>query len=158
MTWKIHALSAAPFRPLFDLDDGALARRGVRRMAADAPHSAPCRISLVDAQPGETLLLVNHVHLPSPASPYRANGPIFVRQGAARAALAPGSVPDMLARRLLSARVYDGAAMMIDADVEDGACIGARLDSWFTNPDVHRIQLHTARRGCFMAEALRVSG
>ena len=39
-----------------------------------------------DAEPGERLLLVNHRHLDVPASPYRGEGPIFVREGAVRAA------------------------------------------------------------------------
>ncbi len=157
MTWKIHALPAASFQPLFDLDDDALLRLGARRMVAETPHSAPCRVSLMDAHPGETLLLVNHAHLAEPASPYRANGPIFVRRGATPADLPPGVVPDMAARRLLSARAYDAQGMMLDADVVEGALIGDRLDQWFALPAVETVHLHTARRGCFLAGARRAA-
>lgn len=107
MSFRIHALPFAPFRPLFDLDDDALTAIGARRMIADAPHSAPCRVSLADAEPGERLLLVNHRHLDAPASPYRGEGPLFVRETAVEATPAAGEIPDMLGRRLLSARVYD---------------------------------------------------
>ena len=155
MTFRIHALPLAPFRPLFDLDDAALRAMGACRMIADAPHAAPCRVSLADAEPGERLLLVNHRHLDAAASPYRGEGPIFVREGAVATTLAAGEVPDMLGRRLLSVRVYDADWMMTDADVVEGRDLAGRLDSWFTDVAVSRIHLHTARRGCFMAEATR---
>ena len=155
MSFRIHALPFAPFRPLLDLDDDALAAMGARRMIADAPHSAPCRVSLVDAEPGERLLLVNHRHLDAPASPYRGEGPIFVRETAVEAAPAIGEVPDMLGRRLLSARVYDADWMMTDADVVEGRELAPRLEAWFSDPAASAIHLHTARRGCFMALARR---
>lgn len=155
MSFRIHALPLAPFRPLFDLDDDALAAIGARRMIADAPHAAPCRVSLADAEPGERLLLVSHRHLDAPASPYRGEGPIFVREEAVQAAPAVGEVPDMLGRRLLSVRVYDADWMMTDADVVEGRDLAGRLEAWFADPAVSRIHLHTARRGCFMAAAGR---
>ena len=155
MTFRIHALPLAPFRPLFDLDDAALRAMGACRMIADAPHAAPCRVSLADAEPGERLLLVNHRHLDAAASPYRGEGPIFVREGAVAATLAAGEVPDMLGRRLLSARVYDADWMMTDADVVEGRDLAERLETWFADSAVSRIHLHTARRGCFMAAAER---
>lgn len=155
MSFRIHALSLEPFRPLFDLDDAALQALGARRMVADAPHSAPCRVSLADAEPGESLILLNHRHLDAPASPYRAEGPIFVREAAIEARPSPGAVPDMLERRLLSVRVYDADWMMTDADMVEGRDLAARLDRWLDDGRVARIQMHTARRGCFMAAAER---
>lgn len=155
MTFRIHALPIEPFQPLFDLDDEALLAMGARRMTADAPNSAPCRVSLADAEPGERLILLNHRHLDDPASPYRSEGPIFVREAAGVATPAPGEVPDMLGRRLLSARVYDADWMMTDADVVEGADLAGRLDAWFADPAVTVVHLHTARRGCFMASATR---
>jgi len=155
MSFRIHPLPLAPFQPLFDLDDAALMRLGARRMAADAPHAAPCRVSLVDAEPGERLILLNHRHLDAPASPYRGEGPIFVREAAAEAVSAGDDVPDMLGRRLLSVRAYDADWMMTDADVVEGSALAARLEDWFADPAVSTIHLHTARRGCFMAAARR---
>jgi len=140
---------------LFDLDDAALLAMGARRMTAEAPHAAPCRVSLIDAAPGESLILVSHRHLDAPASPYRGEGPVFVREGAVGATPDPGEIPDMLARRLLSARVYDADWMMTDADVVEGCDLAGRLEAWFADPAVSRIHLHTARRGCFMAEVGR---
>jgi len=157
MSFRIHALPLTPFRPLFDMDDVALLRIGARRMVADAPHAAPCRVSLADAEPGERLILLNHRHLDAPASPYRSEGPIFVRQAAVEVAPGPGEVPDMLGRRLLSARVYDADWMMTDADVIEGRDLAGRLKRWFDDPSSAVVQLHTARRGCFMAAAFRAS-
>lgn len=155
MSFRIHPLPLAPFRPLFALDDVALLEIGARRMAAGSPNAAPCRVSLVDAEPGERLILLNHRHLDAPASPYRSGGPIFVREAAAEAAPEPGEVPDMLGRRLLSARVYDSDWMMTDADVVEGRDLAGRLEDWLSDPAVSTVHLHTARRGCFMAAATR---
>ena len=155
MTFRIHALPLAPVQPLFALDDPALETIGARRMIADAPHSAPCRISLADANPGERLILLNHRHLDIASSPYRSEGPILVREAATEADLGPGVMPDMLSRRLLSARVYDAEGMMIDADVVEGRDLAGRLDGWLRHAETGIIHLHTARRGCFMAAAGR---
>lgn len=155
MTYRIHGLPLAPFRPLFALSDGELAAIGARRMIADAPNSAPCRVSLMDADPGERLILLNHRHLDAPSSPYRAEGPVFVRENAVEACLDPTEVPDQLTRRLLSARVYDAEWMMTDADVIEGVSLHARLVEWFSSPGVAVVHLHTARRGCYMAQAVR---
>lgn len=155
MTFRIRALPLAPFQPLFALDDVALLSLGARRMTCDAPNSAPCRVSLSDAEPGERLILLNHRHLDDPASPYRSEGPVFVRENAVEAALPPDGIPDMLGRRLLSARVYDADWMMTDADVVEGRDLAERLQAWFADPSAVEIHLHTARRGCFMAAATR---
>jgi hypothetical protein len=154
MSFRIQPLPLAPFRPLFALDDADLEAIGARRMTAEAPHSAPCRVSLADAAPGERLILLNHRHLDAPASPYRSEGPVFVREAAAEAAPAPGEVPDMLRRRLLSARAYDADWMMVDADVVDGGELAERLEAWLERPEVAVVHLHTARRGCFLAAAV----
>lgn len=155
MTYVIHALPLAAFTPLFDLDDGALLARGARRMTADEPNAAPCRVSLSDAEPGERLILVNHAHLDAPSSPYRGSGPIFVREAAVESAPVIDAVPEMLSRRLLSVRVYDGDFQMIDADVVEGAELDARLTRWMADPALHEAHVHTARRGCYLARAAR---
>lgn len=155
MTFRITALPLAPFEPIFSLDDAGLAAIGARRMVADAPHSAPCRVSLTDAEPGEALILLAHRHLDDRSSPYRSEGPVFVREAAVEARPAPGCVPDMLSRRLLSVRAYDDSWMMIDGEVVEGRDLAARLTQGFADPRIARIHIPTARRGCFMAAASR---
>lgn len=153
--FRIAGLPLAPFTPLFALSDAALQAKGARRVRIDQPNVAPCRVSLADAEPGETCILLNFAHLDVPASPYRASGPIFVSETAREHAPPLREIPDMLGRRLLSARLYDDQAMMIDADVTEGRDLAARLSAWFDDPAVADIHLHTARRGCFMARAVR---
>ena len=52
MSFRIRGLQPNQFEPLFALDDTALEERSMRRVGIDAPHSAPCRVTLEDAAPG----------------------------------------------------------------------------------------------------------
>ena len=153
--FRIVGLPLAPFAPLFALPDQALTDRGARRVAITRADVAPCRVSLADAQPGESVILLNFPHMDDPASPFRASGPIYVSETARDHAPDIGQVPPMLARRLLSARVYDASNMMIDADVMDGQALAGRLADWFTDPEVRDVHVHAARRGCYLARAER---
>lgn len=154
MTFRILGLDPEPFAPLFELDDEALLARGVHRFLADEPHSAPCRITLDDAEPGERLLLLNYQHQPA-ASPFRASGPIFVREAARRAFDEPGRMPPALERRTLSVRAYDAQAMMVKGQVVAGAEAGELLRTWLQDSEVTEAHLHYAARGCFAARAVR---
>ena len=153
MSFRILGLPPEPFAPLFELDDEALESRHIHRFVADEPHSAPCRISLDDAVPGERLLLMAYEHQPA-ASPFRASGPIFVRE-AARTFDEAGVVPPALGRRTLSARAYDARAMMVKGLVVPGAEVGELLAAWLREDEVEEIHLHYAARGCFAARAVR---
>lgn len=156
MTFQILGLDPAPFAPLFDLPDDVLAARGIARRICDAPHAFPCRVSLIDAAPGEELLLLPFAHH-DVTTPYRASGPIYVRRGATRASLAPGVVPDQLQRRLLSVRGYDRDGWMHDADVVPGAELAATLARLFARDEIAYAHVHNARPGCFAATSLRSS-
>lgn len=155
MTFRIEALDPAPFAPLFGLPDAELAARGVQRHVAATSPGSPCRVSLIDAAVGETLLLIGYEHL-SVASPYRSRHAIFVREGAERAHPAPGEVPEVIARRLISARGFDVGGMMTDADVASGADVGPLIERMFADPAVVHVDLHNAKPGCFAARAVRV--
>ena len=52
-------------------------------------------------------------------------------------------------------RAFDTASMMLDADVVEGVDLDARLRDWLADPAVDQVQIHTARRGCYMARAVR---
>lgn len=54
MPFRITGLSPESFQPLFGLSGAALAARGVIRQIADKRPGFPCRITLEDAEPGET--------------------------------------------------------------------------------------------------------
>ena len=155
MTYRIEALPLAPFAPFFAMTDSELAAVGARRWVADAPGRAPCRVSLRDADAGERLVLVNHAHLTDPGSPYRASGPIFVREAAIEADSIKGPAPGMLTKRLLSLRVYDRRNMMIEGEVIDGRALDDRLAAWFDHPATDQVHIHFAPRGCYLARAVR---
>lgn len=155
MTFRMLGLAPEPFAPLLQLDEEALLARGVHRLIAEEAHAAPCRISLEDAEPGERVLLLNHEHQPA-NSPFRASGPIFLRERAAQAFDAEGVVPDALRRRTLSVRAYDSAAMMVKGQLIAGAEVGALLEDWLEDAAVEEIHLHYAARGCYAARAVRL--
>ena len=82
-------------------------------MVVDSKPGFPCRITLEDAEPGERVLLINYEHQPA-HSPYRAIGPIFVRESAVPAYDAD-TVPPSLRSRVLSLRAYDTDGMIVEA-------------------------------------------
>ncbi len=155
MSFRICGLSPEPFADLMDLDDQALAARGAVRVVADEPHSAPCRVSLQDAEPGESLLLLSYEHQPA-SSPFRAAGPIFVREAALQSFDCVDEVPAAIQRRTISARAYDRDAMMLEGDLVEGTNLAPLLERWFERPEIDVVHLHYARRGCFAARAERV--
>ena len=154
MTYRIEALPIEPFARFFAMTDAELAAVGARRWVADAPGRAPCRVSLEDADAGERLVLVNHAHLTDETSPYRAAGPIFVREAAVRAQPVT-EAPEMLRKRPLSLRIYDRRNMMIEGQVIDGADLDVSLARWFEIPSVEQAHIHFAPRGCYLARAVR---
>ena len=154
MTFRIVALDPAPFAPLFALDDAELAAHGARRDVADAKPGYPCRVSLVDAEPGETLILANFVHQPA-AGPFRASHAVYVREGAVRAEPAAGEVPALLRLRTLSLRAFDAGGAMIDARLVDGHDVEAAIDAMLALPACAEVHIHYAAPGCFAARAVR---
>lgn len=154
MTYRIPGLSPSLFQSLFGRPDTELARRGALRVAVDQPASAPCRITLDDASPGETVLLLNYEHL-AVDTPYRSRHAIYVREAAQQASVYEDEVPPALSRRLLSLRGFDASDMMIDADVVEGAVAEGLIRRLLDDPRTAYIHAHFARRGCFAARIER---
>jgi len=155
MTFQIRGLEAESFAPLFQLSDRDLESIGARRVYADEADAYPCRISLIRVPVGEELLLLNHVHQPTPSSPYRASGPIFVSRSA-RTGHYRGELAPMLKDRLLSLRAYDAAALIVAAEVAEGATVVEVIERFLVDPQVAHVDAHFARRGCFAARIERV--
>lgn len=154
MDFRITGLPPGPFRPLFGLTDAALAARGVERVRVSAPHAAPCRIGLDDAEPGETVLLMNWAHQPAD-TPHRSAHAIFVREAAGPPFDAVGEVPPALRRRTLSLRAFDAGHRMVDAELAEGAALEAVLRPMLAAAGTAYVQIHYARRGCYAALATR---
>ena len=149
MSFRVTGLDPDLFADLHALSDAALKEKGVERVRVTEKPSAPCRITLDDAEIGESVLLLSYDHQPADTL-YRQQGPIFVREASKRFE-GRDVVPPALARRPLSLRGYDNAHMMIEAELVEGAEAAAMIDQFFANADVAYIPAHYARRGCFAA-------
>jgi len=154
MSFQIHALPFSPFQPLLALSDAELQAQGIRRVVADATPGFPCRVSLQDASVGERLLLLPYAHHPVD-TPYRASGPIFVREAAVQAQPAVDEVPALLRSRALSLRAYDAEGMMIAADGRPGTDLEAAIAECFADARVAYIHLHFAKPGCYIGRIER---
>jgi hypothetical protein len=144
----IRGLEPAQFAPLFGLSDEALVERGARRMTATGKPGFPCRVTLEDAEPGETMILVNFEHLPVD-SPFRSRHAIFVREGASGQAEYRDSVPVQFRSRMLSVRAFDDAGMMVGADLVDGQALESAIENMLADPVVAYLHAHFAKPGCF---------
>jgi len=147
-SFRIVGLSPEPFRPLFELHDSELAGLHAKRVVATEKPGYPCRISLVDAEVGEELLLLPYTHQPAD-SPYRASGPIFVRKHAKQGVLGVNEIPEYVSLRLISLRAYDSAHMIVNADVCEGLNVLPAIERLFADAQVQYLHLHNAKRGCF---------
>jgi hypothetical protein len=154
MSFQVSGLGFGQFAPLVALSDEQLIAHNARRVVADRHPGFPCRVSLVDAQPGERLLLVNYEHLPV-ISPYRARYAIYVREKASEARLAVDEIPPVLASRLLSLRAFSAAGMLLDADVSQGVELRGDIERLLAREEVAYLHVHNARPGCYAARVDR---
>ena len=108
----------------------------------------PCRVSLDDAEVGETLLLLPYEHHPV-AGPYRSSGPIFVRERATPAAPGVNEVPPYVRERYLSVRAYSDDGMMVRAEVTRGKDLADCVSQLFADERARYLHVHNARPGCY---------
>jgi hypothetical protein len=154
VTFQIKPLPLGRFRALFAQTTEALAAQSILRVTADHPNAFPCRVSLRDAELGETLLLLNYEHQPA-ATPYRATHAIYVLENAEEAELAPGEVPEVLRRRTLSLRGFTETGIMQSADFTEGPELATALATMFANSEISYAHIHNAKPGCYAARADR---
>lgn len=154
MSFRIHALPADDFAALFALSEEALRTRAIRSVVADGRPAYPCRVSLQDAAEGERLWLLSYDHH-RVDTPYRASGPVYVRETATQARPALGEVPALLRSRLLSLRAYDPHGMMVWADVAPGTEVEAAVETLFAIERTAYIHIHYAKPGCYACRVER---
>ena len=148
MTFQIRALPVESFAADFFHTDDALRARGIRRVIADDRPAYPCRVSLQDAREGERLLLLPYLHH-DVDTPYRASGPIYVRESAVPALPGVDEVPALLRSRLLSLRAYDARGMMVWADVLPGTELESGIAQLFALERSAYLHVHYAKPGCY---------
>lgn len=155
MTFRLTGLNPEPFTALFGLSDADLAARGAKRYVADIKPGFPDRIELRDAEPGETVILLNYEHQPADNAD-RSRHAIFVLEGATTAYDRIDEVPEVMRTREMSLRAFDGEDMICGAELcagDDFEVVVARL---FATPEAAYIHAHYATRGCYAARIDRV--
>ena len=152
--FRIVGLPRAQFEPLFSLNEKELAAKDARRIIVDVKPGFPCRIGLADAEIGETVILLPFVHH-DVDSPYRASGPIFVREQANEVNLTPGKIPQLVMSRTMSVRAYDATGMMLDGSVVAGPNMKSHIEKLFANRKIAYLHLHNAGAGCYSCKVER---
>jgi len=156
MSFIITGLDVDQFKPLFGLSDEELNARGVIRQTADAKPGYPCRVTLEDAEPGETVLLLNYEHHQA-NTPYRSSYAIYVNESAAATRRTIDTLPGVLKNRPLALRRFNADGMLIGAALDTSGDPTGAIDTAFADPETGYIHIHNALYGCFAAEVKRAS-
>ena len=154
MAFRISALDIDKFQHLFGQSSEALAAISVQRLSVDSKPGFPCRITLQDADVGETVLLLNFAHQAA-KSPYRSSHAIFVRENATQTASVRNEIPETLSTRMLSVRSFDDAGYMVDAELAAGTDLGTVIARLFADNTADYLHVHNAARGCYAARVDR---
>jgi hypothetical protein len=151
MSFIVSGLPIERFEHCFGLSDDVLAQRGVVRITAGDAGRYPCRVTLEDAAPGQSLLLVNYRHQSAP-TPYRSNYAIFVSEAARQTRrLGPGELPPVLRGRPIALRAYDGAGMLLGAELALADDVAEKARGQLDDPAVAYLHAHNAAHGCYAA-------
>ena len=154
MPFVVTGLAPEEFTPLFGLSDKELEAAGAIRKAADAKPGYPCRVTLEDAAPGETVLLVNYESHKA-QTPYRSSYAIYVRESAQTRAAYRDELPPVFKNRPIALRIFDGDGMLIGADMGVNGELPKKINAAFDRPEAAYIHAHNAMHGCFAAEIRR---
>lgn len=152
--FQIIAIDKKPFNRLMSEKNKTLANLNIKWITADAKPGYPCRVSLVDAEVGERVLLLPFVHH-DVDSPYKASGAIFIRENAELATLRVNQIPDMLLHRSLSVRTYNSSGFMVGAEVIEGSDLRVTIEKQFEKVEAAYIHIHNAGPGCFNCAVYR---
>jgi hypothetical protein len=153
MTYRIEGLKRADFDPLFAMDDAQLARHNAVRVTATGP-GFPCRVSLADAQAGESLILLNYTSH-DVATPYRSAYAIYVREDATEIAPLIDTIPPVFEGRPLGLRAFDKDGMLRNAALALPGQADETIRTLFEAREIAYIHAHNAAHGCFSAKVER---
>lgn len=154
MTYRIDGLGREAYAGLVGLGDQQLARRGARRVTADAKPGFPCRVTLEDAEPGESLILFNFVSHDVP-NPFRSAYAVYVRERAGEPACYVDEPPPVFRGRALGLRGFDGEGMLRGSLLALPGEADAAIRALFERPGIAAIHAHNAAAGCFAAKIVR---
>ena len=154
MTYRITGLSQHSFANLIGANDDTLAQYGAMRVVAGADKGWPCRISLVDAKAGETMILVNHVSH-DVATPYRSAYAIYLRERIAEPAEYVNQIPPVFEGRPMAFRAFDADGMLRNAALAMPGEAETKILALFESSEIAYIHAHNAAHGCFAATVER---
>jgi Protein of unknown function (DUF1203) len=154
MTYRITGLAPETFAALIGADDATLAAQGAVRVTATTKPGYPCRITLDDAEPGENLILVNHVSH-DVTTPYRSAYAIYVREAATESACFADALPPAFANRPMAFRAFDVNGMLRTAALALPGEADAKIRALFAQPEIAYLHAHNAAHGCFAAKVER---
>jgi Protein of unknown function (DUF1203) len=146
--FKITGLPFAFFEPLFRLTEEELKARNARKCIVDTKPGFPCRVSLREADIGESVILISYPHH-SVEGPYKSSGPIYVRETAEAAELEINEIPEVGQTRLMSIRAYGEDGMLTSSTVAEGQNVAVEIRRFFEDPKVAYLHLHNAKPGCY---------
>jgi len=132
------------------MNEEALAARGIVRKTADAKPGYPCRITLEDAEPGDSVLLMNY-ESHKVETPYRSAYAIYVTQGAAETGVFKDEIPPVMKGRPIALRIFSEDGMLIGADLVVSGDLEGAIERAFGNEKAGYIHAHNAAHGCFSA-------
>jgi hypothetical protein len=154
MAYRIEGLAREAYDGLLGLDDETLAERGARSVVADSKPGFPCRVTLEDAEPGERLILFNHVSHDVP-TPFRSAYAIYVRESADAPACYIDETPPVFESRALGLRGFDSEGMLRGALLALPGEADSKIRALFDRPEIESIHAHNAAAGCFAAKIVR---
>lgn len=154
MTYRIEGVRREDYSGLLGLAEGELARHGARRVTANSKPGFPCRVTLEDAEPGESLILFNHVSH-DVRTPFRSAYAIYVRESASAPACFVDTTPPVFAGRALGLRGFDAEGMLRGALLALPGEADSKIRALFDRPEIETIHAHNAAAGCFAAKIVR---
>lgn len=154
MTYRITGLDPEPFAAFVGADDATLAEHGAVRVRATSKPGYPCRITLQDADPGETLILLNHVSH-DVATPYRSAYAIYVRECAIEPASYEDALPPVFENRPIAFRAFGADGMLRNAALALPGEADKKIRALFDQPEIAYLHAHNAAHGCFSAKVER---
>lgn len=154
MTYRISGLKPADFRHLIGQSEAVLAAHNARRVTASSKPGYPCRVTLEDAEPGETLILLHHVSH-DVATPFRSAYAIYVRERAAAATELVDALPPVFSGRALAFRAFDEKGDLRAARLAQPGEAEEAIHTLFEDPAIAYLDAHNAAPGCFAARVER---
>jgi hypothetical protein len=154
MTYRISGLDPAVFAALRDADEATLEAHNAKRVVAANKPGFPCRVSLEDAEVGESLILLHHVSH-DVATPYRSAYAIYVRETAGQAATYIDELPPVFANRPMAFRAFDADGMLRNAALAAPGEADVAIRTLLEAPEIAYIDAHNAAYGCFAARVER---